>query len=144
MTSIPMLPHAVIVIVNERRHGAAQGYLDFRRRGGEARHQAPQIAEQNEDPQRRDHADIPLGMVADDFLVHVTGELHDHFHDVLEFARIFNRQPPPQQDRSDNDHEHNHHLHGDVIRDGVRGVLRLDPGEPVKMRDLHEERSHHA
>ena len=74
--------------------------------------------------ERAEHRDVSLAAVPDNFVREVADELHGDFHQVLEFARIFHRKLPPQNEYTRDDQQDDEDLHRDVIRNGMRGVVR--------------------
>ena len=68
---------------------------------------------------------------------HVAGELDYHFHHLLKFAGIFDRQPQAQENNSHNDQEDDEDFHCHIVGNGMGWIGR-------RFSNLHQQRRYHA
>ena len=117
---------SVELVVHEHRQRAPQGDVDVARRRLQPRHQAHQVAEQDEDEHRPDERQVVPPLGADEVVQHPVEERHRLFERQLQLPRVLDAQACPDEQA-----EHRHpcqdqERHHDEVGDDLLARLELD------------------
>src|SRR5271165_346531 len=85
------------LVIHERTNSAAQGDNGYGGRRLEARNNADQIAEQNEEAERGQERSVAFTVMADDFITLVLNESFDTFEHMLERSGTIHGKAGPNQ-----------------------------------------------